>query len=96
MIKMNLRLFGKMEENASDNPHFLREHSQITLTVPQLMKELNISKNVAYDLTREPNFPCFRLGRKILINRELLQEWLNRRCAPVFQIIASECAEKDG
>ena len=84
MIKMNLRLFGKMEGNASDNPHFLREHSQITLTVPQLMKELNISKNVAYDLTREPNFPCFRLGRKILINRELLQEWLNRRCAPVF------------
>ena len=66
MIKMNLRLFGKMEENSSDNPHFLREHSQITLTVPQLMKELNISKNVAYDLTREPNFPCFRLGRKIL------------------------------
>ena len=66
MIKMNLRLFGKMEENATDNPHFLREHSQITLTVPQLMKELNISKNVAYDLTREPNFPCFRLGRKIL------------------------------
>ena len=84
MIKMNLRLFGKMEENASDNPHFLREHSQITLTVPQLMKELNISKNVAYDLTREPNFPCFRLGRKMLINRELLKEWLNRRCAPVF------------
>ena len=84
MIKMNLRLFGKMEENASDNPHFLREHSQITLTVPQLMKELNISKNVAYDLTREPNFPCFRLGRRILMNRELLQEWLNRRCAPVF------------
>lgn len=65
MIKMDLNLFGKIEENAPNNPHFLRE-------------------NVAYDLTREPNFPCFRLGRKILINRELLQEWLNRRCAPVF------------
>ena len=84
MIKMNLNLFGKIEEDTSDNPHFLREHSQMTLTVPQLMKELNISKNVAYDLTREPNFPCFRLGRKILINRELLQEWLNRRCALAF------------
>ena len=61
MIKMDLNLFGKIEENAPNNPHFLREHSQMTLTVPQLMKELNISKNVAYDLTREPNFPCFRL-----------------------------------
>lgn len=47
MIKMNLNLFGKIEESASDNLHFLREHSQMTLTVPQLMKELNISKNVA-------------------------------------------------
>ena len=84
MIKTNLNLFGTMEEDASNNPHLLREHFQMTLTVPQLMKELNISKNVAYDLTREPNFPCFRLGRKILINRELLQEWLNRRCALVF------------
>lgn len=84
MIKTDLNLFGKLEENAPNNPHLLREHSQMTLTVPQLMKELNISKNVAYDLTREPNFPCFRLGRKILINRELLQEWLNRRCALVF------------
>ncbi len=62
MIKMNLNLFGTIEEDAfSNNPHFLREHSQMTLTVPQLMKELNISKNVAYDLTREPNFPCFSL-----------------------------------
>ncbi len=61
MIKTNLNLFGKIEENASGNPHFLREHSQMTLTVPQLMKKLNISKNVAYNLTRKPNFPCFRL-----------------------------------
>lgn len=61
MIKTNLNLFGKIEENASGNPHFLREHSQMTLTVLQLMKKLSISKNVAYDLTREPNFPCFHL-----------------------------------
>lgn len=61
MIKMDLNLFGKIEENAPNNPHFLREHSQMTLTLPLLMKKLSISKNVAYDLTREPNFPCFRL-----------------------------------
>ena len=62
MIKMNLNLFGKIEENAPNNPHYLREHSQMTLTVPQLMKELNISKNVAYDQRTE--FPMFSLRAK--------------------------------
>ena len=33
MIKMNLNLFGTIEEDASNNPHFLREHSQMTLTL---------------------------------------------------------------
>ena len=62
----------------------LRECPLMTLTVTQMMKVLNISKNVAYDLAKEPDFPSFRLGKKILINRELLQEWLNRKC----QIVA--------
>lgn len=79
MMNLNLQLFGQSEQTniPADN---LRECPLMTLTVPQMMKVLNISKNVAYELTKEPDFPCFRLGKKILINRELLQDWLNRKC----------------
>ena len=79
MMNLNLQLFGSTEQTniPADN---LRECPLMTLTVPQMMKVLNISKTVAYELTKEPDFPCFRLGKKILINRELLQDWLNRKC----------------
>lgn len=79
MMNLNLQLFGSTEQTniPADNLH---ECPLMTLTVPQMMKVLNISKNVAYELTKEPDFPCFRLGKKILINRDLLQDWLNRKC----------------
>ncbi|MGN0745933.1 MAG: helix-turn-helix domain-containing protein [Aristaeellaceae bacterium] len=81
-MNLNLLLFSTPEQsNVPANN--LRECSPMTLTVQQMAKVLNISRNVAYDLTREPGFPCFRLGKKILINRELLQEWLNCQCKTV-------------
>ena len=49
-----------------------------TLTVDEMAKSLNIGKNLAYQLANSKTFyPAFRIGRKILINREKLQEWLN-------------------
>lgn len=82
MMRLNLLLFGGPGQNNAPANN-LRENSPMTLTVQQMAKSLNISRNVAYDLTREPGFPCFRLGKRILINRELLQEWLNRQCKNV-------------
>ena len=41
-------------------------HSSLTLTVPQMAKELNISRNTAYELTKQKGFPCFRVGKRVL------------------------------
>jgi excisionase family DNA binding protein len=49
------------------------------LTVKQLSEYLNVGINVAYELSHRKNFPTLRLGRKILIPREQLNEWINNQ-----------------
>lgn len=56
-----------------------RQFPSMTLTVQGLMDELHISKPFALSLISEPDFPSFRLGRRILIDREGLQAWIARR-----------------
>ena len=81
MMKMNLTLFGETCQHALE-PN--QSNRKMTLTVKELAEELNISRNTAYQLADQKDFPSFRIGRQLLINRAMLQEWLNRRCAPVF------------
>ena len=71
------------EINTKTEP-FRAEHKHeppsLTLTVPQMAKELNISRNTAYELVKRPGFPCFHVGKRILVNRDMLQVWLAEQC----------------
>ena len=53
---------------------------KLTLTVLELAKYLGIGRNKAYQLALSQDFPSIRVGKKILINREGLQTWLNKNC----------------
>ena len=66
MMKMNLTLFGETCQHA----------------VKELAEELNISRNTACQLADQKDFPSFRIGRRLLINRTMLQEWLNQNSLP--------------
>ena len=68
-----------LNQNEMNEPNHL--HPSLTLTVPQMAKELNISRNTAYELTKKPGFPCFRVGKRVLVNREMLQVWLDEQCS---------------
>ena len=57
--------------------------TSLTLTVPQMAKELNISRNTAYELTKQKGFPCFRVGKRVLVNRDMLQAWLDEQCSRI-------------
>ncbi len=57
----------------------LRQFPAITLTVDELVDELHISRKTAYELVREPDFPSFNIGKRILINRKGLQRWVDLR-----------------
>lgn len=51
----------------------------IALTVEQMAATLHISRNTAYALAKTPGFPAFRIGTRLLVNRELLAEWVNQQ-----------------
>ncbi len=48
----------------------------LTVSVDEAAKLLGISRNLAYDLVREGRLPHVRLGRRILVPRFGLEQWL--------------------
>lgn len=51
-----------------------------TLTVLECSELINVSKEKIRELINKPNtdFPYFKVGAKVLINREMLYEWLEK------------------
>lgn len=53
-----------------------------TMTVKEAAKYLNINSNAMYALVRDVNFTAsLKIGRRILISREALDEWIRREAA---------------
>lgn len=47
-----------------------------TLTVKEMQTVLGIGRVTAYELCNSEGFPSFRIGKKILIDSERLNEWI--------------------
>jgi len=54
--------------------------NKITLTITETAEVLSLSKNVVYQLTHRDDFPCISLGRRKLVPRDKLIEWVNTHC----------------
>ena len=52
----------------------------IMLSVPQLAVVLNISRSGAYALVRSDGFPSLKIGSRIVIPKDKLQDWINENC----------------
>ena len=51
---------------------------KMVLTVEELAEQIGICRVSAYKLVNDPEFyPAFRLGRKVMISKKRLQEWLD-------------------
>ena len=50
---------------------------RMTLTVEEMADELHLSRPMAYELVKDPGFPSFRIGKRILVNRQGLQRWID-------------------
>ena len=51
------------------------------LTVEELTALLKISRPTAYELIRSKDFPAFKVGKSIRINKRGLLAWIERQCA---------------
>ena len=57
-----------------------QQNNMLTLTVPQMANQLNISRTTAYALVRDPAFyPAFKIGSRVLIGAKALESWIIER-----------------
>ena len=49
---------------------------RLTLTVAEAAEQLGVSEKTVYTLTHRLDFPTIRIGRRTVISREGLREWV--------------------
>lgn len=49
---------------------------KLTISVPEMARQLGISKPKAYQLARQDGFPAFTVGGRILVSMEGLEKWV--------------------
>ena len=52
----------------------------MAMSVEDMAEELSIGRNVAYELVQQSGFPSFQIGRRVLVSRKGLQEWIDAQC----------------
>lgn len=69
-----------MEEYLKKIVDLLESQSKAILTLDEAIAYTSIGKNRMLELINKHNtdFPFFRNGKKILINKAMLDEWLNK------------------
>ena len=55
------------------------EDLPLMLSVPEMAAALGISRAGAYELARSEGFPALRIGTRIVIPKDKLQEWVDRQ-----------------
>ena len=55
------------------------EDLPLMLSVPEMAAALGISRAGAYELARSEGFPAFRIGTRIVIPKDKLQEWVDKQ-----------------
>lgn len=55
------------------------EDLPLMLSVPEMAAALGISRAGAYELARSEGFPALRIGTRIVIPKDKLQEWADKQ-----------------
>lgn len=55
------------------------EDLPLILSVPEMVAALGISRAGAYELARSEGFPALRIGNRIVIPKDKLQEWEDKQ-----------------
>ena len=52
-------------------------HDRFTITVDELASVLGVSRPTAYGLANRKDFPSFKIGKRILIDKSALPGWIS-------------------
>ena len=64
----------------------------LLISVPETARLLGIGRNLAYQLVREGRLPHVRLGRRVLVPRWCLEQWVAREARldpPTREVVSS-------
>ena len=61
------------------NPDRATEQPEV-LTVDETARLLRISRGLAFTAVRDGTLPSIRIGRRILVPRQALHDWVSRSC----------------
>ena len=50
------------------------------LSITELAETLSISRSTAFQLAHRDDFPSIRIGKRILVPRTKLIDWINKHC----------------
>ena len=51
-------------------------NEELMLSVEKTGKLMGVSRQIAYKLSRRADFPTLRIGRRVLVPRKQLEEWI--------------------
>lgn len=57
----------------------MENKSERCISVTEMGRRLGISKGRAYQLANSEGFPSFRIGKRIVVNSKLLDDWLDKQ-----------------
>ncbi len=58
----------------------MEKTEKLTLSVEEAGKLLGVSRAIAYQLSRRADFPTLRIGKRVLVPKKQLEEWMDRNC----------------
>lgn len=57
----------------------------IMLSVPDMAKALHISRAGAYNLVNSEGFPVLKIGKRLLVPKNLFIQWVNKNTKGTFE-----------
>ena len=62
----------------------MNSDEKIGLNVSEAANLMGISKNLMSELVKYPDFPCIKFKRRIVINKNKLQDWFDKNSGGFF------------
>lgn len=73
---------GRLNRTPAPDPSPVKPRKEpgMAMSVEDMADQLAIGRNVAYQLVQQPDFPSFMIGRRVLVSKKGLQEWIDEQC----------------
>lgn len=66
-----------------ENKHLEEKNERLMLSIDQTAEILGISISLMYQLSRTDGFPVTKIGRRSLISKKALEEWIDKKSGTV-------------